>query len=198
MLLSVKYAPVTRQGRWAVGCLFVSMERSHKARTRNLICKTSKTAMQRRKPKRTRYHLQIYSHLRCTTVSIVYIPKLLATIIYIYIISQVNSTYDIYIKIIKLGYTISMSIPTGAWHLKFPFSQVQIPDLGRDVLRTPCSSSCDAGSFTGAKQDRLVVRTTGCGFRRTGAPWDQVTSLGSNEIGLEGGPTLFYPDPEKI
>ena len=206
ILVNVKYALVTMQGRWAVGCLFVSMERSHKVRTRNLVCKTSlismlcewtftimshrQTTMCRRKPKRTCCHLQICSHLRCTTVSIVHIPKLLVVLcVYILVggfkhflffhtlgiiiptdfhifqrgrnhqpvhnnmyISEVNSLYDIYIKIIG--------------PLETPFSQVQIPDLGRDVLWTHCSFSCDAGSFTGAKQDRLFFRTAGRSFRR--------------------------------
>ena len=74
------------QGRGPVGCLFVSMERSRKVRTRNLLCMLCewtftlishrKRTMHGRKPKGTCHHLQIASHLPCTTVSFVYTPKL--------------------------------------------------------------------------------------------------------------------------
>ena len=206
ILVNVKYALVTMQGRWAVGCLFVSMERSHKVRARNLLCKTSLTSMlcewtftimshrqtmRRRKPKRTCCHLQICSRLRCTTVSIVHIPKLLVMCIYTYIIIYTGRWFQTFFPYIgnnhpnRLSYlSEGLKPPTSSymyirsefviWHihqiigpLETPFSQVQIPDLGRDVFRTHCSFSCDAGSFTGAKQDRLFFRTAGCSFRRT-------------------------------
>ena len=164
--------------------------------------------------------------MRCTAVSIVHIPKLLVMywlvvsnisyfsiyweltfiffrgvettnqFIYIYIcISKVNSLYDIYIKIIG--------------PLETPFSQVQIPDLGRDVLRTHCSFSCDAGSFTGAKQDRLFFRTAGCSFRRTvdvghrGTRWQAEATtcsqqVAKHEIWVEGRPTFMTFLPFEI
>ena len=116
--------------------------------------------------------------------------------VHIYIcISKVNSLYDIYIKIIG--------------PLETPFSQVQIPDLGRDVLRTHCSFSCDAGSFTGAKQDRLFFRTAGCSFRRTvdvghrGTRWQAEATtcsqqVAKHEIWVEGRPTFMTFLPFEI